>query len=407
MIKNKFTRYEIFLITTLAILQFSVILDFMVLSPLGAFLLKDLNITTSQFGLVVSAYAISAFASGILSAGFADKFDRKKYLLFFYIGFILGTAMCALSTSYEMLLVARIITGIFGGVIGSIGFAIITDIFKVEQRGRVMGFVQMAFAASQILGIPIGLELAQRFGWHSSFWMIVLFGIPLGLVIFFFMKPINEHLAIRTEQRAFTHLLNTLKNPRHLKAFAATVLLVTGGYMMMPFGSAFSTNNLGIDVKDLPLFYEITGLFSIITGPLVGRLSDKIGRFKVFLSGTILSILVLLYYTQLGITPFWTCVALNVLLFVGISSRIVSSSALISIVPEPQNRGSFMSVNASLQQLSGGISSAIAGMIVVQQSSGFIEHYEILGYVVALSMIVACIMIYRLEKYIEKHGKPA
>lgn len=404
MIKNKFTRYEIFLITTLAILQFSVILDFMVLSPLGAFLLKDLNITTSQFGLVVSAYAISAFASGILSAGFADKFDRKKYLLFFYIGFILGTAMCALSTSYEMLLVARIITGIFGGVIGSIGFAIITDIFKVEQRGRVMGFVQMAFAASQILGIPIGLELAQRFGWHSSFWMIVLFGIPLGLVIFFFMKPINEHLAIRTEQRAFTHLLNTLKNPRHLKAFAATVLLVTGGYMMMPFGSAFSTNNLGIDVKDLPLFYEITGLFSIITGPLVGRLSDKIGRFKVFLSGTILSILVLLYYTQLGITPFWTCVALNVLLFVGISSRIVSSSALISIVPEPQNRGSFMSVNASLQQLSGGISSAIAGMIVVQQSSGFIEHYEILGYVVALSMIVACIMIYRLEKYIEKHG---
>ena len=173
---------------------------------------------------------------------------------------------------------------------------------------------------------------------------------------------------------------------------------------MMPFGSAFSTNNLGIDVKDLPLFYEITGLFSIITGPLVGRLSDKIGRFKVFLSGTILSILVLLYYTQLGITPFWTCVALNVLLFVGISSRIVSSSALISIVPEPQNRGSFMSVNASLQQLSGGISSAIAGMIVVQQSSGFIEHYEILGYVVALSMIVACIMIYRLEKYIEKHG---
>lgn len=407
MIKNKFTRYEIFLITTLAILQFSVILDFMVLSPLGAFLLKDLNITTSQFGLVVSAYAISAFASGILSAGFADKFDRKKYLLFFYIGFILGTAMCALSTSYEMLLVARIITGIFGGVIGSIGFAIITDIFKVEQRGRVMGFVQMAFAASQILGIPIGLELAQRFGWHSSFWMIVLFGIPLGLVIFFFMKPINEHLAIRTEHKAFTHLLNTLKNPRHLKAFAATVLLVTGGYMMMPFGSAFSTNNLGIDVKDLPLFYEITGLFSIITGPLVGRLSDKIGRFKVFLSGTILSILVLLYYTQLGITPFWTCVALNVLLFVGISSRIVSSSALISIVPEPQNRGSFMSVNASLQQLSGGISSAIAGMIVVQQSSGFIEHYEILGYVVALSMIVACIMIYRLEKYIEKHGKPA
>ncbi|MBL7837249.1 MAG: MFS transporter, partial [Bacteroidetes bacterium] len=187
MTTSKFTRYEIFLVAIIAILQFSVILDFMVLSPLGAFLLEDLNITTTQFGLVVSAYAISAFASGILSAGFADKFDRKKYLLFFYTGFILGTAMCAMANSYLMLLIARIVTGIFGGVIGSIGFAIITDIFKVEQRGRVMGFVQMAFAASQILGIPIGLELAQRFGWHSSFWMIVVFGIPLGILILIFM----------------------------------------------------------------------------------------------------------------------------------------------------------------------------------------------------------------------------
>lgn len=403
MTTSKFTRYEIFLVAIIAILQFSVILDFMVLSPLGAFLLEDLNITTTQFGLVVSAYAISAFASGILSAGFADKFDRKKYLLFFYTGFILGTAMCAMANSYLMLLIARIVTGIFGGVIGSIGFAIITDIFKVEQRGRVMGFVQMAFAASQILGIPIGLELAQRFGWHSSFWMIVVFGIPLGILILIFMRPINAHLSLQTEQNAFKHLGHTLKNQRHLKAFAATVLLVTGGYMMMPFGSAFSTNNLGIDVKDLPLFYEITGLFSIVTGPLVGRLSDKIGRFKIFLAGTILSILVLLYYTRLGITPFWTCVSINVLLFVGISSRIVSSSALISLVPAPQNRGSFMSVNASLQQLSGGISSAIAGLIVVQQTNGMILHYEILGYVVAASMVLACIMIYRLEKYIVKN----
>lgn len=398
--KRTFTKYEIFIIAILAFLQFTVVLDFMVLSPLGAILLEDLDISTTQFGLVVSAYAISAFVSGILSAGFADKFDRKKYLMFFYLGFILGTVLCALANSYAMLLVARIITGLFGGVISSISFAITTDLFKVEYRGRVMGFIQMAFAASQILGLPIGLKLAELYGWHSSFWMIVLVGIPIGLIILKYMKPINEHLKLKSEHKAYQHLYHTISNPVHVKAFTATVLLATGGYMMMPFGSAFSTNNLGLSIKELPMLYAITGAFSIVTGPIIGRMSDKLGRFRIFLVGTLLSIAMVLYYTRLGITPFALVVVINVLLFMGITGRIVSSSALISVIPEPQNRGSFMSVNASIQQLAGGISSAIAGMIVVQAPNGTIEHYEVLGYVVTASMIIACYLIFRLDKFI-------
>src|SRR6267154_83631 len=157
-----FTGYEIFIIAILSILQFTVILDFMVLSPLGAMLLPQLHITTAQFGLVVSAYAFSAGASGILAAGFADKFDRKKILIFFYVGFLIGTVLCAIAPDYTFLLMARIVTGIFGGVIGSVSFAIISDLFKFEVRGRVMGFVQMSFAASQVLGLPIGLVLANQ-----------------------------------------------------------------------------------------------------------------------------------------------------------------------------------------------------------------------------------------------------
>lgn len=164
-----FTPYQTFIIAVLSFLQFTVILDFMVLNPLSDHLMKELDITPSQFGIVVSAYAISAGVSGLLASGFSDKFDRKKLLIFFYVGFILGTLFCGLAPDYTYLLAARIVTGIFGGVIGSISFAIITDLFVMEKRGRVMGFVQMAFSASQILGIPIGLYLADRWGWHIPF----------------------------------------------------------------------------------------------------------------------------------------------------------------------------------------------------------------------------------------------
>ena len=205
-----FSQYQVFMIAILAILQFTIILDFMVLSPLGALLLEKLSITTSQFGLVVSAYAFSAGASGFLAAGFADKFDRKKILMFFYVGFIIGTFLCAIAPNYELLLAARIVTGIFGGVIGSISQAIISDLFQLEVRGRVMGFVQMAFAASQVLGLPIGLLLANSFGWHAPFWMIAIFGTILGFVIMIYMKPINEHLKLQTENNAFQHLIKTI-----------------------------------------------------------------------------------------------------------------------------------------------------------------------------------------------------
>ena len=175
-----FTRYQKFIVAVLAFLQFTIILDFMIISPLGALLLRDLHVTTAQFGLVVSAYAFSAGASGLLAAGFADKFDRKRLLLFFYAGFLLGTLLCGVADSYAFLLGARIVTGVFGGVIGSICMAIIADLFPLEMRGRVMGTVQTAFAASQVMGLPLGVFLSNRWGWHAPFIMIVGGGVARG-----------------------------------------------------------------------------------------------------------------------------------------------------------------------------------------------------------------------------------
>jgi len=402
-----FTAYQKFVIAILAFLQFTIILDFMVLSPLGAQLLKELHITTGQFSLVVSAYAFSAGASGLLAAGFADKFDRKKLLLFCYAGFVVGTLLCGIAPDYQFLLIARIVTGIFGGVIGSISFAIITDLFVLEKRGRVMGFVQMAFASSQVLGLPIGLYLANLWGWHSPFLMIVGLSVVVGFAIVLYLKPIDAHLKIQLDHTAFEHLVKTVSNLSYLKAFGATTLLATGGFMMMPFGTAFGVNNLGLTFDQLPLLYMVTGIFSMMIGPLVGKLSDQIGKYKVFVIGSIIGSIMVVIYCNLGVTPLWIVMALNVLLFVGILSRMISSSALMTAIPAPQDRGAFMGINASTQQISGGIAAGIAGLIVIQSPGGKLEHYDILGYVVVGTMFTTVVLLYFIDRSVTRKALAA
>src|SRR5947208_1352396 len=210
-----FSGYQKFVVAVLAFLQFTIILDFMIISPLGAMMMPTLHISPQQFGLAVSSYAFSAGASGLLASGFADRFDRKRLLLFFYVGFILGTLLCGLAGSYPALLVGRIVTGLFGGVIGSVVLAIATDLFPLEQRGRVMGFIQTAFAASQVLGLPAGLYFANPWDWHAPFLAIIAVAVPAGLLILFRLKPVAAHLALKQERSAFQHMAHTVVEPRY------------------------------------------------------------------------------------------------------------------------------------------------------------------------------------------------
>lgn len=398
-----FSDYQKKIVAIVTFLQFTIILDFMILSPMGAILMPAFKITTVQFGMVVSVYAFAAGIAGFLAAGFADRFDRKKLLLFFYGGFLIGTLGCALAPTYEFLLIARMFTGVFGGVIGSVIFAIATDLFPYEMRGRVMGFVQSSFAASQVLGIPFALFLSNHWGWHSPFMLIVGLGLLVGGVMLRVMKPIDGHLAMNAHRRPLHHLVSTVTTPRYVQAFATGALLSTGGFMLMPFASAFSVNNLRISLAQLPIVYLVTGIGSMIAGPLIGRISDRVGKFRMFCFGSLLSIAMILIYTRLGVTPLWAVILVNVILFIGISSRMISSAALMSAIPNPESRGAFMSVSASVQQVSGGIASVLAGLLVVQASENApLEHFDRLGNVVVVAILITVVMMYFIHTYVRE-----
>lgn len=401
-----FTRYEKIIIILLALLQFTIILDFMIISPLGSFMIRSLDMSTSMFGYIVSSYGISAGISGILTATFADKFDRKKLLVFFYTGFILGNILCILSSSYTMLLFARVVTGLFGGAINAILMAIVGDMFALEQRGRVMGAIQMAFSVSQVIGIPLGLYFAAHWGWQSAFSIIVAIAILVLMAIIFKMKPIDQHLVLKKDKKSWTHLGHTLLNKNYQIGFLLTGLVSLGAFMFMPFISTFLVNNVLINQGQLSLIFLSTGIVTSIALPVIGKLSDQLDKFKLFSIGSFIAILMMIIYTNLPPVTLWCVILVNVLLFVAIMSRNIPAATLDTAIPRQQDRGAYMGISASLKQLAGGIGAALSGLIVSQNdSSEPLLHFDTLGYIVAGSMLFCVYLEHRICIFVKKKNK--
>jgi predicted MFS family arabinose efflux permease len=197
------------------------------------------------------------------------------------------------------------------------------------------------------------------------------------------------------------HLWHTITEPRHLLAFLTVTLLATGGFMLMPFGSAFLVHNLGIDAAQLPTIYFFTGICTIVFGPLIGKAADRLGKFQVFLFGSTLSILMVLLYTHLGRTPLPVVVLINVVMFVGIFSRMIPFQALSSQVPEATRRGAYNAISSSIQQVSGGVASLVAGHIVTQGVDGRIEHFPAVGEVVVGTTLVSIWLVWRIQRQLQ------
>lgn len=391
------------IVVILAFLQFTTIVDFMILAPLGAILLEELHIDTKQFGLVVSAYAFAAGAASFLAAGFADRFDRKTLLLFFYTGFIVGTALCGVAPSFELLLAARVVTGVFSGVIGSIVMAIVADVFPLSMRGRVMGTLVSALSAAQIVGLPAGLALSNAWGWHAPFVAIAGLGTVVGVAIALVLKPIDAHLSTLApaERNPFAHIARIAARPAYVRVFVTTVLLAAG-FMVNPLLTPFFVNNLHVDIVLLPLLFMITGGCTFFVGPLVGKLADSVGKLVVFTAGSLLASVLFVAFAQLsGPTPLWSVIAINVALFAANAARMIAAGAINSAVPAPADRGAFMSINTSLQQLAAGAVTALGGAIVFVRSDGTLGRFDTLCYVVVGAIVVAVAPVWLIDRAVK------
>lgn len=402
--KPKFTPYQFLLVAIIATVLLTIVLDYMITSALSAILLPELNITTKQFGLLASAYPISAGITATLLSGYADKFDRKKLLLFFYSGFLLGVLFCSIAPSFQILIVAQIITGTFGGVVGSICFAIIADLSETNQRGRAMVFLQMASAGTQVLGLPLGLYLASEYDWHLAFGLILFIGIIAVFLVVWKINPVNGHLKKPINVNPWRHSLKIMSKRNYLIVFLNNTALVAGDVILMTFSSAFCTNNLGVGLDDLPLLYGIAGVSTFVFSPIVGRLTDKYGTLHVFVTGTVITILTVAVFTNLEVNPLWTVIIVHTLIFVGTNARSISSSAIGTVVPEVEDRGAFMAIDAAMQLAVAGSAAIVAGLIVFQSDNGMINNFSTLGVVVISLMAITIGLMVIINRMVKRRN---
>lgn len=390
MLKN-----ERFLLLTLAAINFTNIMDFMIMMPLGPQLMRLFSITPQQFGLIVSSYTFSAGTSGLLATFFIDRFDRKNALLFFFAGFIAGTFACGFAQGYGQLVAARVFTGMFGGILGALVMSIIADIIPMERRGAAMGILTSGFSVASVFGVPFGLFIANLSDWHAPF----LFLGAIGSIIFFFIRQyvpnVNEHIQSKEDRPdPFQVIAAILTDKEQVKALMLMMALMLGHFCIVPFISPYMVANVGFSDSDLTYIYLIGGAFTIFTSPLIGKWSDKYGKLKIFTMFVILCWIPALGITHMTRIPLAGALAVTSLFFIFSGGRFIPAQAMVSGVVKPATRGSFMSFSSSTQQMMAGVASYLAGVMVTKAPDGTLQGYNYVGYV-SVALTLLCIFLAR------------
>lgn len=386
-----FSLNEKVLIAILALVQFVHIVDFMIIMPLAPQLMPLLQINTQQFGWIVSAYTFSAGISGFLAAFFMDRFDRKKALVFLFLGFFIATLGCGWAPSYWELLLARVVTGFFGGILSSLVFSIVSDAINYERRGTAMGLIMSAFSLASVLGVPFSLWIANRWSWNAPFFVLGFLSFLILILIYFKVPQFKSHLQSSASSPWFRmgQLIKPVSNQKSLFFMGVMTL---GHFLVIPFISPSMVANVGFRIDQLPLIYLIGGLASMVTGPLIGALSDKYGKHIIFMISGSLVIVPILLITQMSQTPLIVVLIVIAFFFALSGGRMIPATTMVSQAIDPSQRGGFMSLVSSVQNLSAGFASLISGHIVYQELDGHLSNYQFVGYLSVAFGIIALLL---------------
>ncbi len=384
--------------------MFTHIMDFMIMMPLGAQLMRTFDIDPQQFSFLVSSYTFSAGGAGFLAAFQIDRYDRKSMLLFVYGGFTIGTIACALAPTYHILLATRCLTGAFGGILGALILSILSDAIPLERRAAGIGLVMASFSAASVFGVPFGLYLATIFSWHAPFLFLGGMGVVIQALIYFFVPRMRDHLKEKHEQESPWVVVKGILGRRNpLMGLLFTSVLMFGHFTIIPFIAPYMVGNVGFTEQELSYIYLVGGALTIFSSPRVGKAADKYGRLKVFTIFGFLVLIPILLITHLPTVPLWQALVVSGLFFILANGRMVPSTTMVTSVIRPENRGSFMSIRSSVQQISSGLATLLAGLIIsdkpsdIQENATALVGYEYVGYVAVFFSLIAIYVARKLR----------
>jgi predicted MFS family arabinose efflux permease len=363
----------------LAAVQFTSIVDFMVIMPLGPQLARTLSLSPTLFGLVVSSYTFAAGLAGLTASMFIDRFGRRASFLTIFAGFLVGTLCCGLATNFATLMAARFLTGAFGGLLGGQAMAIVSDVFPEQRRGAAIGALMSSFSLASVAGVPLGLILGQHYGWQAPFLILAALGVPLFFVAASALPRLDGHLQQVRRESALEQLRITFTHPNHLRAFMLTVALMLSGFAVFPFLSPYLVANLGVTEEQLPLNYVAGGLFSLVGAPLIGRLADRFGKLRVFRLVAPANAIIVLAICILPPLPLGFIVGLVGMLMLSNVGRMIPAMALITASVDPRHRGGFLGANTAVQHIAAGIGTTLGGLILTQPAGQPIQNFPLVG----------------------------
>jgi MFS transporter, DHA1 family, inner membrane transport protein len=394
-----FSREEKFLLAVLACIQFSHIVDFMILMPMGPKLMRVFAIDPHKFSLLVSSYTLSAGISSFLASMYIDRFDRKSALMFFYMGFAVGTVACGLAPTYGTLLTFRCVTGAFGGVLSTLILSIIADTIPLSRRATAFGINSASFSVASVAGVPFSLFLADKYDWHAPFMFLGVVSLVAWTLGFLFIPPMRQHLQnAHPEKKIFRALTNVYETPNLKFALVFIFCVIFGQFSVIPFLSPSLVANAGLGEDKLSFIYLVGGIVSMFSSPFAGRMADKYGRKIVFQIGAILSLIPVMILTHLGPTPIPLILTVVAFFFLTMGGRMVPAMATMASSVSQRDRGGFMSISACFQQLALAAGSYVAGLIVTKDAQGHLVNYNYVGFITIVFSLIAMWLVTKIKE---------